>query len=259
LSVIPIKFSILALYHRLFPSAALFRWILALGALTLVYSIIQAICMGLQCVPLSKIWVPNEPGYCIKIDSIYTSMAVLNLVTDILILALPIPSLWSLKLATARKVQLYGVFALGGCVCAFGVVRAVFVGTASHQDQSWTNVAGAIWSEIEICVGVLSACLPCMRPLFPNALRGTTFNSASKDAPAVTPNALEMSRRSRHGWAAMHDNDTEPFTKRKSMMNTIKAESDDTISEEGVPVSAIGVRTEILQTFDKPPPSKTHG
>jgi hypothetical protein len=40
--------------------------------------------------------------------------SIVNVVTDLAILALPIKSVWDLHMTTARKVQVSGVFALGG-------------------------------------------------------------------------------------------------------------------------------------------------
>ena len=37
-----------------------------------------------------------------------------NIVTDLVILCLPLPVLWNLQMAKQRKKQLTGVFALGG-------------------------------------------------------------------------------------------------------------------------------------------------
>lgn len=51
-------------------------------------------------------------------------------------------------------------------VTIFGIVRSYYVGQASSTDQTWTASPGAIWSQVEIAVGIISACLPVYRPLF---------------------------------------------------------------------------------------------
>lgn len=66
----------------------------------------------------------------------------------------------------------------------FGIVRCYYVGQASQKDQTCEQMStsqnlalmlmsiagtaseGAIWSQVEISVGIISACLPVYRPLF---------------------------------------------------------------------------------------------
>ena len=51
-------------------------------------------------------------------------------------------------------------------VCIFGIIRSYFVSEANAEDPTWTAADGAIWSQVEIAVGIVSACLPVYRPLF---------------------------------------------------------------------------------------------
>jgi hypothetical protein len=51
-------------------------------------------------------------------------------------------------------------------VCIFGIVRITAVGEASVRDMPWTSTPGGIWSQVEISVGIVAACLPTYRPLF---------------------------------------------------------------------------------------------
>ena len=57
-------------------------------------------------------------------------------------------------------------------VCVVSVVRATQIRTVSDEDVSWTAVIAVMWSGIEINIGVVSACLPTLRPIFTSVLRG---------------------------------------------------------------------------------------
>lgn len=48
-----------------------------------------------------------------SIVNFWFSLAALNIATDILVLALPMPALYSLKLPCKQKAGLIGVFAIG--------------------------------------------------------------------------------------------------------------------------------------------------
>lgn len=175
---------------------------LAIGLLTILYSVAQAFLMGLQCTPLEILWNPSAEGTCLNMSPVYTSMAILNVATDCAILTLPIPYIWRLSLQQARKIQLMAVFMTGSAVIAFGIIRAVNVGSASPDDQSWSDVPAAMWSVLEICVGVVSANLPCLRPLFfwlPSAIRGSTGGTANVQAKAYGPGVGGVKRQSTHG------------------------------------------------------------
>lgn len=93
------------------------------------------------------------------------------------------------------KCQLMGIFLLGGLcvslsvfgssllmvlsVCVASVIRVPYIAHISLVDPSWSDVYGSIWSIVELNLGIVSACLPTLRPLFRHAFRG--------DHPAVGP------------------------------------------------------------------------
>jgi hypothetical protein len=66
------------------------------------------------CVPVSKFWNPSQPGACMNKEAIWFSNAAVHILTDIVILILPIPVLNSLHLPRRQKYALMVVFAVGG-------------------------------------------------------------------------------------------------------------------------------------------------
>lgn len=75
-------------------------------------------CSGtiLQCIPLSDLWKPpsDNPPVCIDFGTLVITMGVVNIVTDVTILSLPMPIVWSLQVSTPRRWQLVIAFSLGG-------------------------------------------------------------------------------------------------------------------------------------------------
>ncbi len=69
-----------------------------------------------QCVPLSDLWKPqtSNPPVCIHFGLLVIAMGIVNIVTDIAILSLPIRLVWRLQVSKVRRWQLVIVFSLGG-------------------------------------------------------------------------------------------------------------------------------------------------
>lgn len=62
--------------------------------------------------------------------------SIVNVLTDVGILALPIRYILPLQLTLARRIQVLGIFLLGSVVCVFGIVRVVVLARAPKADPS---------------------------------------------------------------------------------------------------------------------------
>ena len=65
-----------------------------------------------ECTPRSRIWDKSIGGTCIDIPSLLNTSGLFNTITDILILLVPVKSVWILNMDMRRKV---------GCVLLFTV------------------------------------------------------------------------------------------------------------------------------------------
>jgi hypothetical protein len=109
------KISVIFLYMRIFIGQR-FRW-LCYGALAIVVSsgIATVFATVFQCVPIEKSWNKNiQHGTCIDSSSFWLANAVLNISTDVIVLALPIREVAKLQLRLRDKVMLHSLFLLGG-------------------------------------------------------------------------------------------------------------------------------------------------
>ncbi|CAF9919147.1 MAG: hypothetical protein ALECFALPRED_000982 [Alectoria fallacina] len=168
-----IKFSTLLLYRRIFDSnkrLMIACWVVA--AVVASYSIAQIVMSIFQCAPVHKAWNPATPGTCLNTFVAATSPAAVNVVADFATVFLPMPLIWGMHMQWKRKVQLLGIFMLGGFVIFASIWRAATMKDLSHLDASWTNVDPCIWSIVENGIGIVSTCLPTLRPLYSLAVRG---------------------------------------------------------------------------------------
>ena len=67
-----------------------------------------------QCSPFDDAWTLDAKGKCINLNNVLFASALLNVATSVLILVLPMPLLWRLHVSTQQKVELIGIFLLGG-------------------------------------------------------------------------------------------------------------------------------------------------
>ena len=85
----------------------------ALGGFIVVWNVGNIIGQLLICRPFALNWDQTIDGTCGSQPTYYFVMGIFNIVMDIIILAMPMPFLMKLKLATRKKLALVGMFAVG--------------------------------------------------------------------------------------------------------------------------------------------------
>jgi hypothetical protein len=142
LSIVFIKWSILAFYWRIFsinPTIRLPMWILcgivgAWGIAVVRYHTyqfretegtltqLQILVTSFQCLPISAFWerfdpvnpMPASEYTCgVDVHTFFKANAIPNIVTDVFILLLPLPYIWTLQLCRAQKVAITSIFIVG--------------------------------------------------------------------------------------------------------------------------------------------------
>jgi hypothetical protein len=111
--------------------------------------------------------IPSD--YCISTEKFYTANAALNVVSDILILLLPIPIVWGLNTDTRKKVILTGLFSMGSISCLVSILRMrsiIVLYKSGYDDLTWGLVEVVLWSQAELTAAMICTCTPCLRPLF---------------------------------------------------------------------------------------------
>ncbi len=66
-----------------------------------------------QCTPIEKAWKPSVPGHCIFVPAVWYASSSLAILTDALIIILPMSQLPQLRLAKAQKIGLAFLFSIG--------------------------------------------------------------------------------------------------------------------------------------------------
>ena len=114
-NIIPlVKISILLLYKRLFPLHRVHQILYVLIGILACFEISTTFVDIFNCHPIAASWdktIPNS--HCVVPQTLYMATAGINLATDIIILVLPMPLVWRLRLSTKRKIAVSCIFVLG--------------------------------------------------------------------------------------------------------------------------------------------------
>lgn len=118
-----VKFTVLVLYWRIFPTTAMRRAIYILGGMTAGWWVAIQLVTIFQCEPISKAWETSLEGHCINQLLFYAWNSVPNCVLDFLIVLLPMREILRLQTTFGQKVGIAGTFLLGGVVVVASAAR----------------------------------------------------------------------------------------------------------------------------------------
>ena len=108
------KMYMLCLYLRLFTHKALRMSCYVLMGFVAAIWVSYIIASATKCTPFAYQWDKTIPGgQCVNIEAYYQSTSVPNIVTDLIILVLPVPTVLKLQASPLRKIGLLMVFLAG--------------------------------------------------------------------------------------------------------------------------------------------------
>ncbi|KAK2018530.1 hypothetical protein LZ32DRAFT_679204 [Colletotrichum eremochloae] len=164
-AVMLVKVSLLLMYCRIFPTNGFRIAAITLGGITIAWWIaIVCVCV-FQCTPIEKAYMPFIEGTCIDLKASFIGNAIPNILTDVAILCLPVRQVWKLQATLAQRLSLCFMFLLGGFVLCASIYRFTTIMQFQIADTTWTLATACTWCVVECACGVISACLPTLRPL----------------------------------------------------------------------------------------------
>lgn len=116
-TLMAIKVAILREWVRIFvpPGTRNFFFWMSYGAMLFntLYYVSGIISTNLACIPHRAIWEITIPARCINSKAIVLAGAIINLISDVIILLLPQKTIWSLNMPTRKKSGVSIIFAFG--------------------------------------------------------------------------------------------------------------------------------------------------
>ncbi|KAK3312087.1 hypothetical protein B0H66DRAFT_505538 [Apodospora peruviana] len=189
-----LKMNMLFLYQRVVKGLWVAKFIIPTMGLVIATYISIMMIIFLPCRPYNRMWIvfPDQGELC-KPQSMLNMVPplVMNLVTDSLIMAIPVPVILPVRTTIARKIGLFILFFAGFFIMLAAILRVIFVLVLK------SGPAAAIWSCREDAVAILVGQAILIRPLFTKKFwsrdfaSGTT-SSSSKRVGSPDQNSGQM-------------------------------------------------------------------
>ncbi|OLN86372.1 hypothetical protein CCHL11_06361 [Colletotrichum chlorophyti] len=129
------------------------------------------------CIPISAFWNPQTPhATCLSQRVIFIADLIVAIVSDVVILLLPIPLLWRLRAPMLKKLKAFALLGAGGIAAATTVYRLYLaISLLSSEDMTADFVIFDLFtlvmhlrrvtSALELVIGITCACLPSFNML----------------------------------------------------------------------------------------------
>lgn len=111
-TLVALKLSQLFLYMRVF-ALHIRNWILAAIAIVAVWGLVFTFIFIFLCNPVQQQWTLVRIGRCMDQMLVLKCVIMTNVLTDVIIFALPVRSVWKLQMRKTEKMAVLSCFALG--------------------------------------------------------------------------------------------------------------------------------------------------
>ncbi|KLU85267.1 hypothetical protein MAPG_04295 [Magnaporthiopsis poae ATCC 64411] len=122
------------------------------------------------CWPIAKSYdlaFPPNVGSCINRPAMYQATAALGVITDVMIIGIPVPMVLSLHISRNKKIGLLILFAIGSATVITSIVRLYLLITILDDvDQTWGGGPVSVWILVEANLLIMCACLSTLRHFF---------------------------------------------------------------------------------------------
>ncbi|KAF2463267.1 uncharacterized protein BDR25DRAFT_189730, partial [Lindgomyces ingoldianus] len=163
------KLAVLCLFHQILGQTSRTYSLVIKTTFILVLAILIAQCLipFINCRPFAYTWDMTLHGHCsISALVLWRYLSIPNIVTTFVLISIPLPALYKLKISRAMKVGLSLVF----IVCGFGVVAAImrfysFLEVQDFHDITFEVVKPLCWTAAESGIYLVAGVMPMLRPL----------------------------------------------------------------------------------------------
>ncbi|EKJ70458.1 hypothetical protein FPSE_09452 [Fusarium pseudograminearum CS3096] len=175
--VIPILYAVctafskmaLALFYRKLSPERWWRWSVC-GVLFLVagYNLAIMLVILFGCAPFAKSWDHTMlEGTCVNRPAVYICTAGLGILSDLILLIMPLPMVLRSRIPRRQKAGLVVLFAIGSATLVTSVIRLVLlVPIFGALDVSWIISGAIVWVFIEANLLIICASLTTLRCFF---------------------------------------------------------------------------------------------
>ncbi|KAI9375055.1 hypothetical protein BJX61DRAFT_540203 [Aspergillus egyptiacus] len=200
-----IKTGFLLFYLRLVNKPSFLYSVYATMLLNFLVAVALWLLYCLRCRPLPAFWNPGayRDATCVETAVTYYLPAALNILTDIIILVLPIPPLWRMQAPVCRRIEVIAVVTFGGAAVIVACLRVIVL----HEfvvNPDFTYILGSmvIVSAVELNVAIMAANAPSLKAVWlkhssgslDGYLASTRLSSVQRSSLAVPVSSVSRRR-----------------------------------------------------------------
>ncbi|KAK2629220.1 hypothetical protein QTJ16_000040 [Diplocarpon rosae] len=186
------KVGLLLCFLRIFPSHRLRQVIIVTGFFIILSNFAIMVALIFQCIPVSAFWTnwmyKTPPTKCIDQYLVLEVAAVFGIIHSVIILVLPVKTVWQLNLPLRHKANLMIMFSVGllALSCSFMRLPSI-IKLDRSSDRSYDQAPLVAYSHIEAGVGIICACLPACRSLLEYFIPCIKLDCGETRASQTTP------------------------------------------------------------------------
>ncbi|KAE8371429.1 hypothetical protein BDV26DRAFT_129857 [Aspergillus bertholletiae] len=180
-------------------------------AFVAAYSFMGAMTFFLHCRPMQAHWdirIKDAKCYSVRLFVIFALINTsFNIFTDVLFATLPIPIVWNLRMKRRVRSYLIGVFSLGYFTVGLGVIKVVAQLAYPNEKDIYFNDSILFWGLAQFNVGILTACVPSLKPLVSKVLKLSEYTNSRSHSYGRRSSSRWTKNRHSHGVFSIHRRD----------------------------------------------------
>ncbi|KAF1811870.1 hypothetical protein P152DRAFT_35705 [Eremomyces bilateralis CBS 781.70] len=178
------KLSSLFLYRRVIcatSNEAYKKFVLVTIAVVAGWGIAFFVATLFSCWPIQKYWESRTGEECTDEGTRILAATVTNIVTDLIVVLMPVGAIWRMNRALREKLILIVLVSLGLVACVASIVRGASMAMALEEsDDTWVGGPVFAWIVVECNLAIICISVPALRPLARKYLPATYNNSGSR-------------------------------------------------------------------------------
>lgn len=203
------KASIVLLFHRIFIPVRSRRTAVWWGIWfvfwwNLLYTVALILVVTTECVNKgAKVARGQE---CLDQSAIVIGATVINVVSDLMILVIPIVAIWNLQMARSQKYRLSAVFTVGLLGVMASIARLGYlVPMAQRPNQTVIVMVLLIFNIVEQTIGIIVGCMPVLPALYRHLSEHYLSSSSKPSRARLVVNSFFANRAKNSGSRARSD------------------------------------------------------
>ncbi|KAF5619825.1 integral membrane protein PTH11 [Fusarium tjaetaba] len=159
----------LALFYRGLSPQRWWKWsVYSVFFLVAGYNLAILLVVLFRCTPFKKSWdLTILEGSCVDRGAVYVCTAALGILSDLILLIMPLPMILQLQMPRRQKVGLVVLFVIGSATLVTSVVRLVLlVPIVDANDYTWVFSSAVVWIFVEANLLIICASLTTLRRFF---------------------------------------------------------------------------------------------